>query len=436
MRHRDSALRQGWMVSRLARYTAFISLITFSLWLPTKGLSQQSDQQTGTPSLDALEKQLEQKKAEQRRQKQNSQPTGTAAQGSDSGAPTPQPAVSPQGFAGTWELASLTMNGVAQEFKPRRITITQDGAVVHIGNEGLRVTSANTIVTPQKNYVRDEKYGHLVPTADQADLVDTATWRIEGSRLVLEAVNDYRTANYYGHPVGKEVRTMVYRRVAEGAEQSVVQSGSPAGYFADGSERVGTIYRLEGGVLSVVYRRSSGQIYSAALGPDQALYFCNANDRAIFRLDGNVENRVYTHTTYVRHVNFGPDGSLYFSESTGAGGDGKIYRLSIGGSAALFKTVPLSEVEGYWAGDFAFDDRGTLWLSSGNRRPSSIYKAVGDHMQRVFGTEGSIMDLVFSKDRSLLYYSVNNSDKSIYRFSLASLSASIAYRASGDSWLP
>jgi len=122
-----------------------------------------------------------------------------------------QPVQPSQSFEGTWELVSSTMNGVTQTIKPTRITITQSGSLVRVGGQELRLTDEGAL-TYQEFYAHDERYGHRVETPNQADLIDTLTWRIKGSTLVFETVFDYR-APYYGHPVGKLVRIMEYRRV-------------------------------------------------------------------------------------------------------------------------------------------------------------------------------------------------------------------------------
>lgn len=122
-----------------------------------------------------------------------------------------QPVEPSQDFAGAWELVSSTMNGATQPVKPTRITITQNGSLVRVGGQELRLTDEGTL-TYQEFYAHDEQHGHKVEAQNQADLIDTLTWRIKGSMLVFETVFDYR-APYYGHPAGKVVRVMEYRRV-------------------------------------------------------------------------------------------------------------------------------------------------------------------------------------------------------------------------------
>jgi glucose/arabinose dehydrogenase len=114
----------------------------------------------------------------------------------------------------------------------------------------------------------------------------------------------------------------------------------------------------------------------------EKLYYVNANEDKIYRSSETGtgwtrEEVVYDHDTYVRDLAFDLDQDgdlvLYFSEATGAGADGKIYRIE-DDAPVLYRTIALSDVGGSWAGDFAFGEDGTLYLSSGNRVPASIYK--------------------------------------------------------------
>jgi hypothetical protein len=116
-------------------------------------------------------------------------------------------------FAGNWSLYENTMDSVTQAVPASKpISITQNGTIVHIGGRDLQITSNGT-VSYQTFSAHDNQHGHAVATADQADLVDTLTWKIEGSVLVFETVFDYRR-QYFNDPPGKKVRIMKYRRVA------------------------------------------------------------------------------------------------------------------------------------------------------------------------------------------------------------------------------
>ena len=176
----------------------------------------------------------------------------------------------------------------------------------------------------------------------------------------------------------------------------------PVYYLADGGNPIGRIYEARDGRLREIYRRESGRLYSVAVAPNGIFYFSNANDNHVYRLKGKTEIKVFTHTTYTRDVEFDFQGRLYFSESTGAGGDGVIYRLD-GNRATPYYRVRLKDVGGFWAGNFAFDSAGVLWLSNGNKNPASLYKVVNSKPRRMFNSGGSISGFAFTRDGELLY---------------------------------
>ena len=178
--------------------------------------------------------------------------------------------------------------------------------------------------------------------------------------------------------------------------------------FVDAEAINGRISRLDGETESTIYKRPSGQIHSLAPAKNDSIYFCNANKNAIYRLQGNTEETVYTHSTYVREVEIGPGGAVYFSEATGAGGDGVIYRLN-GTNAVEFYRIRLSDVDGSWAGTFAFAGNGDLWLSSGNQIPANLYHVVGGAPQRVYtASDEAIMGFAFESTGNLIYANHNN----------------------------
>jgi hypothetical protein len=195
-------------------------------------------------------------------------------------------------------------------------------------------------------------------------------------------------------------------------------------YFADSAQIVGRIYKLNGPVVSVAFQRPAGQIYSVAVSPKSQLFYCDANEHFIYKVQGDREQIVYQHSTYVRKVVFDRLGDLYFSEASGAGGDGTIYRMT-GSIASKFFTVKLSEVGGYWAGDFAFDSTGALWLSSGNIRPARLYEVVAAIPQNRFQTANTMVGISFDRDGTLLYSDFGE----ILRLDLASRKITVVYQA-------
>lgn len=222
-------------------------------------------------------------------------------------------------------------------------------------------------------------------------------------------------------------------------------------YFADGMDPVGSVYRVDSLIApgTPIYTRTSGQIYSFTFHPaiPQKLYFVNANDVSIFRAveissgTWGAEEVVLSRDTYVRDLAFrfneAGELRLYFSEATGAGGNGMIYEVLGDGSAVPFYEVDLSTVGGFWAGNFAFDDAGNLYLSSGNSIPAMIYKVttsggspVGAPVEIYRDDREAIAGMVV-KDNSIYY--ANWGDK-VYRLSLATMARSV-YTDESRGWI-
>ena len=186
-------------------------------------------------------------------------------------------------------------------------------------------------------------------------------------------------------------------------------------YFSD-SYTSGIIRRLEAsGKATPVYESlTAWRMHSIGFDDDGRLYFSNHNDFKLHRVvDGSAEV-VHEHDTYLRDFAFDSLGRVYFSEATGAGADGKIYRID-DGSVSLFYSVKLSDI-GFWAGNFTFDEEDTLYLSHGNKIPAGIFKIVNDTPTLVFDGPGyDITGLEFDDSGNILYTARLLSDSSIYR---------------------
>src|SRR5262249_5195735 len=94
------------------------------------------------------------------------------------------------------------------------LVITQNESTVRIGNRDVQISNAGT-VGYQDYYANDANEngrGHKVPSAAQADLIDTLKWRIEGLILVFETTFEYKHT-YGNHAPGTISRVMKYRRI-------------------------------------------------------------------------------------------------------------------------------------------------------------------------------------------------------------------------------
>jgi WD40 repeat protein len=211
-------------------------------------------------------------------------------------------------------------------------------------------------------------------------------------------------------------------------------------YFSDSTESTGSVYqfRADTGTKTAIYTRPSARLYSFVFAPwdPNQLFFVNANDTKVFAVSLNsgtlTEQVIFTHTTYIRDIAFDSNNNLYFSESSGAGGDGKIWRLETDGTAALFYTVLLSKFGGFWAGTFTFAPDGTLYISNGNVIGASLYEVdvAANAVKKVLSSAGeAIVGIAFGPD-DLLYYA--NNKTRIYSVDIASLGKKVAYEDPGQ----
>jgi hypothetical protein len=202
--------------------------------------------------------------------------------------------------------------------------------------------------------------------------------------------------------------------------------------ITDARDPEGRILRVENGRFAVFYRWGKNTIFNIAWHPAMGLLFSNANDFDLNAVSGGVTTTHFRHNTYLRDVAVEPiRNDIFFSEATGGGQDGIIYRLR-NGAAEPYRRIRLSEVDGYWAGDFAFDPDGFIWLSSGNRAPANLYKLDGDTVVRFFSSPQPIKGFAFI-DRETVVYA--DWKQRLYQLSLRDLSVREAGRFGTVEWM-
>jgi len=241
---------------------------------------------------------------------------------------------------------------------------------------------------------------------------------------------------------------------AQPQRQSASVPSQPPYYAVDAYQKPGVVYRIVNGEPSIFFRRRSGSISSIALWEGR-LYFCSANDRRIYQRMGQRERVVFEHKTYIRDIAVDPSGYLYFSEASGAGDDGRIYKLnppvnelevdehfSIASDSRKDPIqVHLKTVDGFWAGDFTFDAQGNLYLSSGNRIPAFIYKVprqeggkYGSPQMRYRNTRGAIKGIAIEpnirdpNNPDFIYFA--DWGRTIFRLRIDDLRRSVAFSGS------
>ena len=206
--------------------------------------------------------------------------------------------------------------------------------------------------------------------------------------------------------------------------------------FVDSKEDPGSIYSvdLQTGALTKIFTKETGRIYTLAIN-NKEIYLADQVKKEILETSvySDQVKSIFAHFTNVRDVEIrnvqGNTSRIYFSDATGAGGNGVIYYLNGSGGAVPYYnvgyTLNFTDVYGYWDGYFAFDDENNLYLSNGNCKPSSIYKISGAGPDRVEGQasriytdpDGPIMGMQFVAPGSIYIASHGHC---IYRLDLNS----------------
>lgn len=211
-------------------------------------------------------------------------------------------------------------------------------------------------------------------------------------------------------------------------------------YVVDSYQTQGVVYRIVNRKPSVFFERKSGTINSIALCNGQ-LYFCSTDDKKIFQRTGQEERIIFEHNTYNRDIAIDSKGNLYFSEASGGEKDGRIYQLrpAVSGptpksfSSQSFYPVALKNVDDFWAGNFIFDARDNLYLSTGNHTPALIYRIPRDKEgrygspQNVYkDTQGAIKGIaVEPTNPNLIYYA--NWGRIIYRLDIRNMRRNVEF---------
>jgi uncharacterized caspase-like protein len=197
----------------------------------------------------------------------------------------------------------------------------------------------------------------------------------------------------------------------------------------------GRLFRLVGAHVFQEHTRTTpgnGGLFSAAQAPDGTLYFCDATEARIFKIEADREVVAYQHDRPVKHLEFGPNGHLYFSSVMGSRDGGTIFEL-VGPKAVEYYSLPPDAMPAIWSGTFAFDAHGMLWLSSGATRPASLYRVRFQQLEKVFTTSDSgIMGFTFLRDGSIAYA---DNEHSVMHLTLPDMRATRIFESPYEGWL-
>ena len=215
-------------------------------------------------------------------------------------------------------------------------------------------------------------------------------------------------------------------------------------YFTNWFETTGSVYELIGSTSTPIFTFSGAlagrRVYHSAFDRrTNKLYVSDSNQNSLFAVNSatGVASAVFTHTTFLRDVAFDPVGNLYFSEATGAGADGKIYRLNLAaGTTTVFYNVLRSSVGGFWAGDFTFAPDGRLYISTGNRIGGRVYRiddpAAGSSPVSVYSiaTE-SVTGIGFDRYGQFYYSNWDGAAAHIFQLQLSTGTRQLIFNAPG-----
>lgn len=199
-------------------------------------------------------------------------------------------------------------------------------------------------------------------------------------------------------------------------------------FFTDRAESPGSIYRLDPatGTVATVYGRAAGRIasFSTYYYPNK-LYYVSGTDAKVYvavNIGGTwqPEEVVLTHSATIREIyNIAGSGGppeLYFSEAYGSAADGKIWRMGVD-RPVLHYTVRRSDIGGYWAGHFAIDAQGLLYVSTGITVGARIYSIeAGKNITEIYRDPSGGIGGLYPLSGALYYADLSTH---IYRIHLA-----------------
>jgi hypothetical protein len=129
------------------------------------------------------------------------------------------------------------------------------------------------------------------------------------------------------------------------------------------------------------------------------------------------EELVFVNSIPVRDVAFDSQGVLHFSEASGAQSDGQIHQLTnlaLAPHKSLRQSVPVGQIGGSWFGNFSFDPRSLLLVSTGSP-PGALYAQTDDQFSLFFSHPSGPIN-GFDVRESQLYFA--SAPSSIFSVSL------------------
>ncbi len=199
--------------------------------------------------------------------------------------------------------------------------------------------------------------------------------------------------------LGTENATLVHRRPSDVINEVGGVRFAPNGtlYFCDvGNTIINRIFRLVGNAEDVVYTRPRPLIHDIAFSPNGTLYFADSTNM-IYKLVGSAEVAAYESQTWgILAIAFHPNGTMYYSTCESPG---LVYRASGGPDAVIYSRPG-------FLGHMDFGADGSLFFTDGPMvAPSNFFRAVGAQESLVYTAEKETVRGMCMASNGTLYYS-------------------------------
>jgi len=198
--------------------------------------------------------------------------------------------------------------------------------------------------------------------------------------------------------LGTENATLVHRRPSDVINEIGGVRFAPNGtlYFCDvGNTIINRIFRLVGNAEDVVYTRPRPMIHDIAFSPNGTLYFTDSTNK-VYKLVGSTEEVAHESQTWgILAIAFHPNGTMYYSAGELPG---SVYRAS-GGLDVVAYSRP------GFVGHMDFGADGSLFFTDGPLvAPSNIYRVMGAQESLVYTAgQEAVRGLCMASNGTLFY---------------------------------
>jgi len=198
--------------------------------------------------------------------------------------------------------------------------------------------------------------------------------------------------------LGAQSATLVHRRPSDVINEVGGVRFAPNGtlYFCDvGNTVINRVFRLAGSAEEVVYTRPKPTIHDIAFSPNGTLYFVDSTNK-VYKLVGSAEAVAYESQTWgILALGFHPNGTMYYSTCEVPG---LVYRASAPDAVVCSRPGFLGHID--------FGPEGSLYFTDGPVVvPSNFFRVLGAKESLVYTAEKEAVRGMCMAPNGTLYYS-------------------------------